>query len=500
MRKKDVFFEKLATTGLAVTFDEVSLCTGHSTALPSEVSLESCFSRNIPLKTPIVSAAMDDVTEYPMAIALAKLGGLGVIHYNLSAKDQTDHVRRVKTHLSGLILQPATVLWNQTVENILNWRKANGFPFHSFLVIDQDQRLLGILSKEDFQFCKNSQKTARELLTRKPVVGTTAVTMDSAYETMQQQKQRVLPLVDDDNRVVGMYTYSDIKRIKFGVSAGYNLDEHGRLRVVAAVSVGKDAFERVEKLLPAGVDGILINSSHADSDSMINTLKDLKNSYPSLEVVIGNVSQGESAKRLVDAGADGILVGQGGGSICTTRVVTGIGCPQVTALYNCTKAIEGSGVPICSDGGIESSGHMSIALSMAHSVMLGRMIAGTDEAASKSINVKGIMMMSYRGMGSIAAMKQHQNSQERYSQGDVPEEEMVPQGIEAAVPYVGPLRKQIIQFTGGIRSGMAAVGAENIEHFHQIATFDRVSAVGLKESHPHGVIMTTPAPNYEGRG
>lgn len=491
---KDKFFNDIEKSHYALTFGDVKLKTGHSEVPPNEVSLESKFSRNISLKIPIVSAAMDRVTEHKMAIEMAKLGGLGVIHRNLTPREQAHEVAKVKFYLNGLIEKPICVNKNQKMQEVINLIEDKKYGFHTFPVLKRNGKLRGMLTKTDFEFCNDYSKTVGEVMTKNLKTAPKGTGIDEAYELMKKNKKKALPLIDDDGNIAGLYVYSDLKRIKSPLADKYNIDEKGQLRVAAAIGVGDDAFNRLEKILRKNVDVVVIDTAHADSRSVIETLKEIKNKY-SIDVVVGNISEPESAKRLVDAGADGIKVGQGPGSICTTRVIAGIGCPQVTAVYNCSKVIYGSGIPVCADGGLRYSGDITIAIGAgAHSVMMGSMLAGIDESPGEIVFFNGRQWKEYRGMGSLAAMESSKGSRERYSQTDA--EKLVPEGIEGRIPYKGPLKEVIYQYIGGLRSGMGYVGAANINELIEKADFSIHSSEGQKESHPHDVIITKEASNY----
>jgi IMP dehydrogenase len=496
MRKCDDFFEYLAKNGLAVTYDEVRLKTGYSKVMPGNVSLKSFFSRNVPLKIPIASAAMDTVTESRMAIAMAKLGGIGVIHRNLTPKEQGNEVQRVKFHLSGIITKPITVFENMTMGEIDAMRKERNFSFHSFPVIDQKGRLIGLLTENDFAFCEDFSQRASHVMTRKLITASPNISISSAYGRMKKEKKKVLPLVDQKGFLAGMYLFSDLKRILSGHSEMYNVDKNGRLRVAAAIGTGEEEMERLREL--AGyADAIVIDTAHGDSDPVFRTLKAIKKKYD-IDVVVGNISEGSSAKRLVKAGADGIKVGQGPGSICTTRIVAGVGCPQVTAVYSVAKAIEKTDVPVCADGGIENSGSIPIAIGAgAHSVMLGKLLAGTKEAPGDVDFQFGNPTKYYRGMGSLSALESSRSSRERYREGNTEKDNLVPEGVEAAIPYTGDLPTVMHQYIGGLQKGMGYVGAATIPELQNKADFWRITPAGMKESHPHGIRIVRDAPNYK---
>ncbi len=500
--KKDEFFEKIESFGLALSYGDVRLKTSYSETAPADVNLKSRFSRHVFLNAPLISSPMDMVTEHKMAIAMALSGGLGIIHRALAPKDQAKAVSRVKFYLNGLIERPICARENETVKTILNMVAEKGYSFRSFPVIGGDGRLVGLISHNDIEFCHDHELPVGKVMTKieKLITAASGISLKQAFDIMVKNKKKILPLVDKQKKLSGMYVYSDVKRIITGVSPAYNLDKNGNLRVGAAVGVGEDALLRAELLAERGVDVLVIDTAHGDSRAVFETLKQLKKKYPKIDVAVGNVSEAESAKRLAKAGADGIKVGQGPGSICTTRVVAGIGCPQVTAIYNCSRALRGSGVPVCADGGIEYSGDITVAIAAgADSTMLGKMLAGTDEAPGEVFMKNGMPVKQYRGMGSLAAMKASKASRERYSQSESGKDKLVPEGVEAVVPYRGKVEKIIFQMLGGLRSGLGYVGAASIEELKTKADFYYISSAGLSESHPHGIIMEKQAPNYLGK-
>ena len=495
--RQDAFFNILSASGLAVAYSDIRLKSGYSEKVPSEVTVAGQFSRRVPLKIPIVSAAMDTVTEHGMAIAMAQLGGLGVIHRNFTPEQQASEVAKVRRHMNGLIEQPVWVLDTDTVADILERRDREGLSFHSFPVVNNKGRLVGIVVHNDFDLCNDLSAPVSSIMGTNLVNAVHDTSLSLAAEIMRKTKRQVLPLTDETGALAGMYIYSDVKRIASANLDGCNLDEDGHLRVAAAIGTGADTAQRVELLAAEGVDAVVIDTAHADSKSVYAVLKDIKSNYPDLDVVVGNVSEADSAKRLLDAGADGIKIGQGPGSICTTRIIAGIGCPQATAVYECAKAVRGSGVPVCADGGITSSGDITIALSLgAQCVMLGKLLAGTDESPGETSIYQGSKVKFYRGMGSLGAMKASQGSRERYGQGASKKDKLVPEGIEGVVPYGGSLRDVMHQQVGGLRSGMGYVGAATVEELQEKADYYRITSAGLGESHPHDITITAEAPNY----
>jgi IMP dehydrogenase len=496
---KDKFFEKMEKLGLALSYGDVRLKTKHSEVLPNQAKLETKFSKNVSLKFPIISSPMDTVTEHLMAIEMAKLGGLGIIHRAMPAKDQVNEVAKVKFYLNGLIRRPITVRDNETIEKILAKKEEKGYAFHSFPVLDAKGKLIGLLTSSNFEFCENPKLTAKQVMSRDLIKAKQGTSLKEVFQIMLKNKKKIIPLVDSEGNLAGIYVYTDVKRIITGGSPDYNLDANGNLRVGAAVGVGDDALERVRLMAEIGVDVIVIDTAHGDSKAVLETLKKIKKNYSKIDVVVGNVSEGESAKRLADAGADGIKVGQGPGSICTTRVVAGIGCPQVTAVYNCSKAVRGMDVPVCADGGIEYSGDITIAIAAgAQTVMLGKMFSGTLEAPGEIIMHQGTPFKKYRGMGSLGAMEKSRGSKERYGQAENSNDKLVPEGVEGIVPYKGEISKIFFQLLGGLRSGMGYIGAINVSDLQEKGDFYRISKLGLDESHPHGITITEDAPNYKG--
>lgn len=493
---KDEFFE--ATGPYALTFDDVRLLPGHSSTAPANVDVKSMFSRNVPLNCPIASAAMDTVTESQMAIAMAEFGGIGVIHRKLEPDRQAKQVARVKWWLNGLIKAPKTVLDFRTVREVLSWREEKNYRFHSFPVVNDCGVLVGLMNERVFGRCEELDAPVETVMIRNVTTAGPDTNIDRAYEIMKEKDVDIVVLINDMHNIVGMYTFSDVKRIKRGTSKQCNLDANGHLRVAAAIGTGVEALERAKLLVNARVDVIIIDTAHGDTDAAIWTLEQMKKLYPGTDVVVGNIADPEAARRLVEHGADGVKVGIGPGSICTTRVVTGVGVPQVTAIYECASAIEGSGVPVCADGGIKYSGDITVAIGAgAHSVMMGKLLAGTDESPAKVVTYRGVKCKLYRGMGSLASMMESKESCNRYQQNpEVGKDKLVPEGVPGLIPYDGPVAKLLFQFEGGLRSGMGLVGAASIKELRAKARFRQISSAGLAESHPHGIILTEDAPNY----
>jgi IMP dehydrogenase len=493
------FFEEMNRQRLALTYDDILLIPGHAELLPNQVKVGSMFSRNVPLMIPIVSAAMDSVTGSRLAIAMAMLGGLGVIPRHRPPKEQRDEIKRVKFALSGMIREPITVREDETIEAIENMRREKGYRFHSFLVTNSARRVTGLITRSEFRFCRDRSQTAADIMTTELITAEPGTTIEQAYATMCREKKTVLPLIGDDGEFQGMYLFNDVERTMTGSSAGYNLDSQGRLRVAAAIGVGDEALERVSYVV-GFADVVVIDTAHADTDSVFATVKEIKKQFGDrIDVVAGNISDRGAAKRLADCGVDGIKVGQGPGSICTTRVVTGVGCPQATAVFNACEAI-GADIPICADGGIKFSGDIPKAIGCGgHSVMIGSLLAGTTEAPGEVDFRFGDPVKLYRGMGSKSALEESRASRERYGQAEGyagGKDALVPEGIEGSVPYSGDLKTVLDQLVGGLRNSMGYIGAANIEELRQKADFWRDTEAGKSESHPHGVKMLRDAPNY----
>lgn len=485
---------KAREDGLALTFDDVRLKTGYSEVLPQNVSTKTMFSKNVPLNIPIVSAAMDTVTGARLAIELAKLGGLGIIHRNLNPEAQAKQVAKVKHHLNGRIDNPIFMFEDDTIADIIKKKDEKAYSFTSFPIVDREGRLTGILTGNDFEFCTDSLKLARDVMSTGLLTASSDTTVEQAHRIMQEKKKKVLPLIDEYGFLKGMYVFSDVNRIITRSAEMYNVDSGGRLRVGAAVGVGEEALLRVKLLVEKGVDVIVIDTAHGDSAAVLQTLKEIKSKF-SVDVVAGNISTAESAMRLIHAGADGIKIGQGPGSICTTRIIAGIGKPQVSAVYECALIAEKFGIPVCADGGMKYSGDIPIAIAAgANSVMMGSMLAGTEEAPGDVVFVNGRQWKSYRGMGSLGAMESNQGSRERYHQSA--KANIVPEGVEGLVPYKGKLADVIFQYIEGFKRGMGYVGAKNISELQEKGEFDRITSSGLGESHPHDIKITRDAPNY----
>jgi IMP dehydrogenase len=481
---------KFVAEGL--TYDDVLLLPAYSEVLPREVDTSSQLTKKIRLKIPLVSAAMDTVTEAKLAIAIAQAGGLGMLHKNMSIQRQADEVRKVKRSESGMIQEPVTLHEAATVGDaikIMREYHIGGIP-----VVDNAGILKGIITNRDLRFQKDMKMPVAEVMTKDNLVtAPKGTTLSQAEVILQDYKIEKLPVVDDNGLLIGLITFKDIQKFKNFPDACK--DEHGRLRVGAAVGVTADTLERVDALVKAGVDVIAIDTAHGHSKGVIDKVREVKTAYPDLEVIAGNVATGDAAKALAEAGADAVKVGIGPGSICTTRIIAGVGVPQLYAVYECAKALEGTGVPVIADGGIKYTGDIAKAIAAgASSIMAGSLFAGVEESPGESIIYEGRRFKSYRGMGSIEAMEQ--GSKDRYFQ-DVEDDikKLVPEGIVGRVPYKGMLAEVIYQFVGGLRASMGYCGAKNIETM-QKAKFVRITASGIRESHPHDITITKEAPNY----
>ncbi len=481
--------DKIESEGL--TFDDVLLIPAYSEVLPRTVNIASRFSRNVAINTPIVSAAMDTVTEADLAIAIARQGGIGVIHKNMTISEQAAQVRKVKRAENGMIYDPITIGKDNTVGDALVLMKENrigGIP-----VITADKTLIGIVTNRDLRFQKDLSRRIEEVMTKENLITTHNPDLQTASDILLQNKIEKLPVVDEHNRLVGLLTYKDITKVRANPNAAK--DAKGRLRVAAGVGVTADSMERIAAVYEAQADAIVIDTAHGHSMYVIQLLKKVKAQYPELDVVVGNIATGAAAKLLAEAGADGVKVGIGPGSICTTRVIAGVGVPQLTAIYDVAKALKGMDVPVIADGGIRYSGDIVKAIAAgADSVMAGSLFAGVEESPGETIIYNGRKFKSYRGMGSIEAMQK--GSKDRYFQ-DVEDDikKLVPEGIAARVPYKGNLSEVVYQMIGGLRAGMGYCGAPDIETLKK-ARFIRITNSGMQESHPHDVTITREAPNY----
>ncbi len=478
--------------GEGLTYDDVLMVPAYSEVLPRDVQIQSKFTRNITVNTPVISAAMDTVTGAKMAIAMARQGGIGVVHKNMSIEQQAQEVRKVKRSESGMIQDPITLNQKAVVGDALNImaeHKIGGIP-----VVDDQMILVGIVTNRDLRFEKDRNRAISEVMTSKNIITADAnADLSTAEAILQQHKIEKLPVVNEDNKLVGLITYKDI--IKLAEFPNSCKDQYGRLRVAAAVGVTFDTIDRAAALVNAGVDALVIDTAHGHSAGVVKVLKEVKAQFPQVDVIVGNIATGEAAKMLADAGADAVKVGIGPGSICTTRVIAGVGVPQLFAVMEVAKALEGTGVPLIADGGIRFTGDIVKALAGgANTVMVGSMLAGVEESPGETIIYEGRRFKSYRGMGSIEAMQK--GSKDRYFQDAEDDiKKLVPEGISGRVPYKGSVREVMYQIIGGLRAGMGYCGAKDIDALWQ-AKFVRITNAGVKESHPHDVFITREAPNY----
>lgn len=481
--------ERVQPTGL--TFDDVLLVPAFSEVLPKEVDVTTRFSRNIRLNIPIVSAAMDTVTEAPLAIALAREGGIGVIHKNMSIQAQAAQVRRVKRAENGMIYDPVTIFRDNTVGDALAMMRENkigGIP-----VVTEDKTLVGIVTNRDLRFQKDMKRPISEVMTAEGLITTHKSDLAGAWEILRRHKIEKLPVIDGQGKLVGLITYKDLTKIQDHPNACK--DDKGRLRVAAGVGVTADAMERVRALVEEGVDAVVIDTAHGHTKNVTELLRSVKKTYPNLDVVVGNIATAAAARFLIEAGADGIKVGIGPGSICITRVIAGVGVPQLSAIYDASKAAEGTGVPVIADGGLRYSGDIVKAIAAgADCVMIGSMFAGVEESPGETIIYNGRKFKTYRGMGSIEAM--NNGSKDRYFQGEEHDiSKLVPEGIVARVPFKGSLAESVYQLIGGLRAGMGYCGASDIAALKK-ADFIRITSSGVIENHPHDVTITRETPNY----
>ncbi|MCI5758247.1 MAG: IMP dehydrogenase [Bacteroidales bacterium] len=482
--------DRIVMEGL--TFDDVLLVPAYSEVLPRTVDLRTRFSRNIELRIPFVTAAMDTVTEAPMAIAIAREGGIGVIHKNMSIDDQARQVAIVKRAENGMIYDPVVIKRGKTVRDalaLMSEYHIGGIP-----VVDDEQHLVGIVTNRDLRFERNMDRLIDDVMTSENLVTTTQQTdLQAASQILQENKIEKLPVVDKHGRLVGLITYKDITKAKDKPMA--SKDDKGRLRVAAGVGVTADTMQRMEALIHAGADAIVIDTAHGHSKFVIDKLREAKASFTGVDIVVGNVATGDAARMLAEAGADAVKVGIGPGSICTTRVVAGVGVPQLSAVYDVASALQGTGVPLIADGGLRYSGDIVKALAAGgYCVMIGSLVAGCEESPGETIIFNGRKFKTYRGMGSLEAMEN--GSKDRYFQSGVAEvKKLVPEGIAGRVPFKGSVQEVIYQMVGGLRSGMGYCGAATIEDLHH-AKFTRITNAGVLESHPHDITITSEAPNY----
>ena len=490
----DEFMKKFRFEGL--TFDDLSLLTQYADFLPDETSVETRLTTRVSLNVPFVSAAMDTVTEAPMAIAMAKAGGIGVIHKNLSPAQQADHVSRVKSHLNGLIHAPVWFRTGITLREIAAIRAEKKYSFSGFPILDGNNRVVGVLTSKDIAYAESPDVKVEDAMIDNIITAPAGTTLEEAYKIMRSNRKGKLPLVDSDGKLAGLYSFSDVHNLVNKNQPLFNRDADHRLRAAAAVSGGND-YERVERLAEAKVDVLVVDSAHGHTKGVMDMVKWIARHYPDIDIIAGNVATAEGALALRDCGAHAVKVGIGPGSICTTRVVCGVGVPQISAVYAASKALEGT-VPVISDGGIRHSGDVPKALvAGAESVMLGSVLAATEESPGEKIILEGRNYVIYRGMGSLAAMTAGKGSRERYAQSvDASTDDLVPQGIEGAIPFAGALRRVLHQFCGGLRSSLGYCGARDINELRRIGRFVRVSSAGVREAHPHDIKITREAPNY----
>jgi len=485
-------FDSEKFKGEGLTYDDVLLVPAHSIILPRETDLSTKFSRNITLKIPVISAAMDTVTESKMAIAMAQEGGIGVMHKNMSIERQANEVRKVKRAENGMILDPITLSIEATVQDALNIMKE--YSIGGIPVVDDTNKLVGIVTNRDLRFERDHNKKVEQAMTKKNLITTTEFTnFEKAADILQEHRIEKLPVVDENFKLVGLITYKDI--LKIATHPNSCKDEKGRLRVAAAVGIASDTMNRVEALVKAGVDAIVVDTAHGHSQGVLDTAKKVKLKFPNVDLIVGNIATAEAALDLLAIGTDAIKVGIGPGSICTTRVIAGVGVPQLSAIYEVAQAVKGSGTPVIADGGIRYTGDIVKAIAAgADSIMAGSLFAGVDESPGETIIYDGRKFKTYRGMGSVEAMKD--GSKDRYFQDAEDDiKKLVPEGIVGRVPYKGSLSEVVLQMVGGLRSGMGYTGSKTISDL-QKARFIKITAAGAAESHPHDITITREAPNY----
>ncbi len=491
----DSFMKTFPYEGL--TYDDVTLVTQYADFLPDDTSLETKLTSRTTMKVPFMSAAMDTVTEAPMAIAMALAGGIGCIHKNLEEDEQAAQVAKVKNHLNGLIAKPICFHANDDISFLRSEKKRMGLKFNGFPVLDADNKLVGMITSSDMRFAPMNAMKLKDVMQPCPITGDAKTSLKKAYEMMRKAKVGKLPLVDKSGKVVGLYSFTDVSRIIENSAAGYNCDEKFRLRVSASVSGGKGDLTRMEKLAAAGVDCVVVDSAHGHTKGIMDMTKFIVKNFPKVDVIAGNIATGEAAAALAKCGAHAVKVGIGPGSICTTRVVCGVGIPQLTAVYNAAKALRGTDVAVIADGGIKLSGDVPKALAAgADSVMLGSVLAGTEESPGEKIYANGRQYVVYRGMGSMAALKNGKGSRARYFQDNEADDELVPQGIEGMVPYSGRVKGIMTQFCGGLRASLGYCGARTVAELQEKGKFYRVTAAGQREARPHDITITKEAPNY----
>ena len=494
-RYVDEFMKTFPFEGL--TYDDVTLVTQYADFLPDDASLVTQLTSRQKMNIPFVSAAMDTVTEAPMAIAMALAGGIGVIHKNLEEDDQAKEVAKVKNYLNGLIASPVCFHANDDISFLRSEKKRLGLKFNGFPVLDDQERLVGMITSGDMRYAPLNAAKLAEVMQKDPITAKPGTSLKKAYDIMRANKIGKLPLVDKSGKVVGLYSFTDVQRLVENQNPTYNCDDKFRLRVSASVSGGKGDLSRMEKLADAGVDVVVVDSAHGHSKGIMEMTKYIVKHFPKIDVIAGNIATGEAAIALAKCGAHAVKVGIGPGSICTTRVVCGVGIPQLTAVYSAAKALRGTGVPVIADGGIKLSGDVPKAIAAgASSVMLGSILAGTDESPGEKIYANGRKYVVYRGMGSMAALKNGKGSRARYFQDDESEENLVPQGIEGMVPYSGRVSAIMTQFCGGLRASLGYCGTRTIAELQARGKFYRVTAAGQREARPHDITITKEAPNY----
>lgn len=480
----------------ALTYDDVTLVTQYADFLPAQTDLTTRLTREITLNVPFVSAAMDTVTEADMAIAMALQGGIGIIHKNLDPVTQRSNVKRVKFYLNGFLAKARSLSPDATVADLHELKATKGFKFNSFPILDEERRLLGIVTSRELKYCDDTKKQMRDIMLKNPVTGRKGTTIEQAYEIMKRERISILPILDEDGVFLGMYCFKDVRDILTHTHPLYNRDHNHKLRCGAAV--GPNDFERVECLMESPVDVLVVDTAHGHTRGVLDMVSWIKQHYEHVQVIGGNVATAEGTRALIEAGADGVKVGVGPGSICTTRVVAGVGVPQLTAVYQCAREARGSGVAIIADGGICFSGDVAKALvAGADCVMMGGVFAGTDESPGERILLHGRQYIVYRGMGSIESMSKRFGSADRYGQAGSEPEKLVPEGVEGMVPYAGPLEGVLNQFIGGLRSSLGYNGCRTIAELQQRGRFLRVTDAGRRESHPHDITLTKDAPNYK---
>ncbi len=491
----DSFMKAFPYEGL--TYDDVTLVTQYADFLPDDASLETQLTSRQKMNIPFVSAAMDTVTEAPMAIAMALAGGIGVIHKNLEEDDQAAQVAKVKNYLNGLIEKPVCFHANDDISFLRAEKRRMGLKFNGFPVLDDQDRLVGMITSGDMRYAPLDAAKLADVMQKNPITAKPGTSLKKAYDIMRDNKIGKLPLVDKAGRVVGLYSFTDVQRLVENKNPTYNCDDRFRLRVSASVSGGAGDRSRMEKLADAGVDVVVVDSAHGHTKGIMDMTSWIVKHFPKVDVIAGNIATGEAAVALAKAGAHAVKVGIGPGSICTTRVVCGVGIPQLTAVYNAAKALRGSGVPVIADGGIKLSGDVPKALAAgASSVMLGSVLAGTEESPGEKIYQNGRQYVVYRGMGSLGALKNGKGSRARYFQDNEADDDLVPQGIEGMVPYSGRVHSIMTQFCGGLRASLGYCGTKTIPELQARGKFYRVTTAGLREARPHDITITKEAPNY----